>query len=102
MGGNSLEGHPLIYPSTIPKGNLLINPIPQWSGHVLESNQYFWIQPPQGGNIPWNSNQNQGHNQWNGWVLVSNQSSWDPTPSGGNPPSGQVLGSNQSSWKLTQ
>ena len=35
MGVNAPEGHPLIYPSTIPRGNLPINPIPQWSGHVL-------------------------------------------------------------------
>ena len=34
MEGNSLEGHPLIYPSTIPRGNPPINPIPQWSGQV--------------------------------------------------------------------
>ena len=94
MGGNSLEGYALVYPSITPRGNSPINNIPQWSGHVSESTQYFWIQPPQGGNIPWNSNQNQGQNQWNGRVPVSHQSFWDPTPSGGNPPSGQVLGSN--------
>ena len=88
MGGNALEGHPMIYPSTMTRGNPPINPIPRWSGHVLESSQSFWIQPPQGGNIPWNSNKNQGQNQWNGWVLVSNQCFGDPTPSEGNPPSG--------------
>ena len=60
MGGNVLEGLPLIYPLTMPRGNPPIKPIPQWSGHASKSNQYFWIQPPQGGNIPWNSNQNQG------------------------------------------
>ena len=76
-------------------------PFHKWSGHVSESNQYFWIQPPQGGNIPWNSNQNQGQNQWNGWALISNQYYWDLTPSRGNPPNGQVLGINQSSWDLT-
>ena len=32
MGGNALEGHPMIYPSTMPMGNPPINPIPQWSG----------------------------------------------------------------------
>ena len=80
MGGNDPEGHPLIYPSTIPRENPPINPIPQWSGKVSGSNQYLWIQPPQGGNIPWNSNQNQGHNQWNGRVLGSNQYSWAPNP----------------------
>ena len=62
MGGNSSEDYPLIYPTTMPRGNPPINPIPQWRGHVLESNQSFWIQPPQGGNIPLNSNQNQ---RWN-------------------------------------
>ena len=102
MGGNAPEGYPLIYPGTMHRGNPPINPIPQWSGHVSESNQYFWIQPLQGGNIPWNSNQNQGHNECNGQVLVSNQYSWDPNPLGGNPPSGHFLGSNQSSWDLTR
>ena len=28
MGGNAPEGYPLIYPSTIPRGNTPINPIP--------------------------------------------------------------------------
>ena len=60
MGGNSLEVYPNIYPSTMPSGNPPINPSPQWSGHVSESNHSFWIQPPQGRNISWNSNQNQG------------------------------------------
>ena len=60
MGGNSPEVYPLIYPNTMPRGNPPINPIPQWSGHVSERNQSFWIQTPQGGNIPWNSNKNQG------------------------------------------
>ena len=91
MGGNSPEGHPLIYPSILPRGNPIMNPIPQWSGQVSESNKSFWIQPPQGGNIPWNSNQHQGQNQWNVRVIVINQSSWDPTPSGGNPLSGYFL-----------
>ena len=46
IGGNSPKGYPLIYPSTMPRGNPLINPIPQWSGQVPESNQSFWSQPP--------------------------------------------------------
>ena len=41
MGGNASDGYPLIYPSTMPRGNPPINPIPQWSGHISESNQYF-------------------------------------------------------------
>ena len=89
MVGNSPEGYPMIYPSTMLRGNPPINPIPG-------SNRLFLSQPPQGGNIPWNSNKNQGQNQWNGQVLVSNQYSWDPNPLRGNPRSGQVLGSNQS------
>ena len=39
MGGNSEQGHPLIYPITIPRGNPHINPIPQWSGQVSRSGQ---------------------------------------------------------------
>ena len=41
MGGNSPEGYPLIHPSTMPGGNSPINPIPQWSGQDLGSNQSF-------------------------------------------------------------
>ena len=59
MGGDAPKGYPLIYPSAMPMGNPHINPIPQWSGQVSGSNQYFWRKPPQGGNIPWNSFQAQ-------------------------------------------
>ena len=41
MEENSLEGYPLVYPSTMPRVNPPINPIPQWSGHVFKSKQYF-------------------------------------------------------------